>query len=245
MSVKRRGGVACGTAYWSTYEDWARAISDFRELANIILETFAFETVAPELLRGESCNTTASDMYAFGILLYELFSRNHPYDGEDREKVLQQIMDPDIRKRPPFPRIMPSEIRNVMKECLAHEVEQRPTANEIDNRLQRLGNNTLMFGENSDTEEEANVSLFDIFPRHIAEALKDGRRIEPEFKSCVSIFFSDVVSFTDIASKLQPQKVARLLDRLYKVFDDLADKVRIMIAEPLCRSVKALHLTEK
>ena len=130
----------------------------------------------------------------------------------------------------------------MMKECLAHEVEQRPTANEIDTRLQRLGNNTLKFGENSDTdEEEANVSLFDIFPKHIAEALKDGRRIEPEFKSCVSIFFSDVVGFTDISSKLQPQKVARLLDRLYKVFDDLADKVCITIAWFLCHSVKAIE----
>ena len=165
-------------------------------------------------------------MYAFGMILYEMFSRENPYEGEDRDKVLKQVMDPSIGKRPPFPKRMPSEIRNMMQECLANDVDKRPTANEIHSRLQRIGTNTLMFSETSDhiTGKESNVSLFDIFPKHIAEALKSGRRIEPEFKSCVSIFFSDVVGFTKLSSRLEPQKVARLLDRLYTLFDELADK---------------------
>lgn len=39
-------------------------------------------------------------------------------------------------------------------------------------------------------------------------------------------FFSDIVGFTDISSKLDPHKVANLLDRLYNLFDELSDKVR-------------------
>ena len=191
--------------------------------------------MAPELLRGETSNTTASDMYSFGMVLYEMFSRKDPYEGERRETVLAEVKNPDISKRPPIPPKMPAEIRTMMRECLADEAEKRPSANEIDTRLQRIGTNALMLSGSfvEPEEKESNVSLFDIFPKHIAEALREGRRIEPEFKSCVSIFFSDVVGFTEISSKLEPQKVARLLDRLYRVFDDLSVKYDVFKVETI------------
>jgi len=37
-------------------------------------------------------NTTASDVYAFGIVLFEVYSREDPYLGEDPEEVLRQVM---------------------------------------------------------------------------------------------------------------------------------------------------------
>ena len=67
----------------------------------------------------------------------------------------------------------------------------------------------------------ASISLFDIFPRHIAEALRDGRPVKAEQKDCVTIFFSDIVGFTMVSSELPPQKVASLLDRLYTKLDKL------------------------
>ena len=51
------------------------------------------------------------------------------------------------------------------------------------------------------------VSLYDIFPPHIAEALRDGRAVQAEEKELVTIFFSDIVGFTDISSTLEPRKV--------------------------------------
>jgi len=68
------------------------------------------------------------------------------------------------------------------------------------------------------------VSLFDIFPKHVAEALRDGRKVEAEEKEEVTIFFSDIVGFTDISSTLDPRKIANLLDRLYHKFDELSHK---------------------
>ncbi|KAJ1466609.1 guanylate cyclase, partial [Baffinella frigidus] len=38
----------------------------------------------------------------------------------------------------------------------------------------------------------------------------------------VSILFSDIVGFTDLCSKVHPQKVCRMLDELYTVFDTLS-----------------------
>lgn len=39
---------------------------------------------------------------------------------------------------------------------------------------------------------------------------------------CVTIFFSDIIGFTTIASTFEPLKVSNLLDRLYLRFDALA-----------------------
>jgi len=64
--------------------------------------------------------------------------------------------------------------------------------------------------------------LYSVFPKHIAEALRAGRKVEPENHECVTIFFSDIVGFTDISSALDPLKISDMLDRLYNSFDSLS-----------------------
>jgi len=64
--------------------------------------------------------------------------------------------------------------------------------------------------------------LFDVFPKHVAEALRSGRKVAPENHECVTIFFSDIVGFTTISSELDPMKVSDMLDRLYNSFDALS-----------------------
>jgi len=63
--------------------------------------------MAPELLRKESSNTTASDVYSFGILLYEVYSRRDPYEDDDCDEVLRMVADKAVCKRPRAPHDMP------------------------------------------------------------------------------------------------------------------------------------------
>lgn len=65
--------------------------------------------------------------------------------------------------------------------------------------------------------------LYSVFPKHIADALRNGQKVEPENHDLVTIFFSDIVGFTDISSKLDPMKISELLDRLYNSFDALSE----------------------
>jgi len=181
--------------------------------------------MAPELIRGESTNTAASDVYAFGIILYECYSRKDPYEGEDAREVLAMVADPEVNKRPPIPKDTPPQIASLMEDCLVANPSERPTFEEVDTRLKRV--------EIKPAADRTTISLFDIFPKHIAEALRDGKKVEAEHKECVTIFFSDIVGYTDISSTLEPQKVANLLDRLYHRFDDLAGKHDIFKVETI------------
>ena len=81
--------------------------------------------------------------------------------------------------------------------------------------------------------ERTDNLLFDVFPQHIAEALRDGRKVEPEHRDIVTIFFSDIVSFTDISSSLTPLKVSNMLDRLYNAFDELSRKHDVFKVETI------------
>jgi guanylate cyclase len=68
----------------------------------------------------------------------------------------------------------------------------------------------------------ANKVLLEVFPKHVAQALVAGRKVEPEHRESVTIFFSDVVGFTTISGTLPPDKVSCMLDRLYWKFDELS-----------------------
>lgn len=149
-----------------------------------------------------------------------MYSRRDPYEGDDPGSTLRAIADKNVQKRPGVPANMPIPVQSLMADCLDEDPEKRPSFEEIDIRLKRINAESASVGPKKNSQ----VSLFDIFPQHIAEALRDGRKVEPEHKDCVTIFFSDIVGFTQISSRLDPRKVANMLDRLYQKFDLLSHK---------------------
>lgn len=197
--------------------------------------------MAPELLRRESENTAASDVYSFGIILYEVYSRKDPYEGEDYKEVIQLVADSNVNKRPIVPDSCPPQIRVLMGDCLVGDPDHRPTFEELDQRLKRLDVETVEPGEmhlsmqvkKEQNARRTNELLFEVFPQHIAEALRDGRKVEPESREIVTIFFSDIVGFTNISATLPPIKISDMLDRLYNKFDNLSVRHDIFKVETI------------
>jgi len=193
--------------------------------------------MAPELLREEAVNTEASDIYSFSIILYEAFSRRDPYEGEDPREVLRLVADINVNKRPPVPPNCPPAVQMLMTDCYNGDPIKRPNAAEVNLRLKRVEikevEQVLTTATATATGNNASISLFDIFPKHIAEALRDGRRVEAEHREVVTIFFSDIVGFTNISSSLDPRKVANMLDRLYLKLDNLSVKHDVFKVETI------------
>jgi serine/threonine-protein kinase len=77
--------------------------------------------VAPELVAGKSAATMHSDIYSFGIMLYELVAGKPPFNG-DTEEILRAHLEeeppPLLGENPDVPRALAEFIHKMMKECL-------------------------------------------------------------------------------------------------------------------------------
>jgi len=185
-----------------------------------------------------------TDVYAFGMILFEVYSRKDPYEGEDYLDVLRQVADPLINKRPETPPACPGHVKSLMADCLEGQPEKRPTFEEIDIRLRRLNVDTVEpVGRRLSTMQhkkdrrltltKTETLLFDVFPEHIAKVLRDEGKVEPDTSPCATIFFSDIVGFTNISSELSPIKISNMLDNLYSRFDKLSKQHDVFKVETI------------
>jgi serine/threonine protein kinase len=80
--------------------------------------------LAPELLRGES-PSIRSDVYAMGVLLYEMFTGRVPFDDDDTARLVRKvIMDapPPVEKLRPD---LPARLRDILDRAIAKDPEAR------------------------------------------------------------------------------------------------------------------------
>jgi serine/threonine protein kinase len=99
--------------------------------------------MSPEQARGAKA-TGFSDVYAFGIMLYEMVTGHRPFASEETLGLLYQHAEvepakPDVRA--PYP----ASLGALALECLAKDPQRRPTMAEVADRLAatRLGRTTI------------------------------------------------------------------------------------------------------
>lgn len=95
-----------------------------------------------------------------------------------------------------------AEIRELVKQCQHNDPGARPSFSEIVRILETADSTT--FVEKFMGKQRL---LDDMLPSHVAQRLGSGQKAEPEHFDEVTIFFSDVVGFTNIAQMLSPAQV--------------------------------------
>jgi len=81
--------------------------------------------MAPEQVLGQTV-TIQADVYAFGILLFEVFTGLKPITGESVEKIFNQILYQPIDLEPLKPPKFPPAIGSLIEKCTAKQPAQRP-----------------------------------------------------------------------------------------------------------------------
>ncbi|MBS1536596.1 MAG: hypothetical protein JST20_02460, partial [Bacteroidetes bacterium] len=66
--------------------------------------------------------------------------------------------------------------------------------------------------------------LHNILPAQIAERMVSGEKNIADSYDSVSVFFSDIVGFTNLSQKVTPEELLGLLNGIFTRFDQLARK---------------------
>ncbi|XP_021700772.1 guanylate cyclase 32E isoform X2 [Aedes aegypti] len=195
-----------------------------------------------------SRGTQKGDVYSFGIVLYEIVGMKGPW-GEinlNYQEIIARVISPQNYGifRPPLRGLEASDyVIQCLQACWEEEPDDRPDIRLVRVKLKpmqaglkpNIFDNMLAIMEkyaynlegivqertNQLTEEKKKTEslLLRMLPRSVAESLMRGERVEAENFDCVTIFFSDLVGFTELCAQSNPFEVVEMLNDLYTCCD--------------------------
>jgi hypothetical protein len=106
--------------------------------------------MAPELFENHNY-TNKVDVYAYGILLWEMVSGSYPFKGQSPVQIAYAVCK--LHERPEIPHRAPLSVRTLMKECWAHDPNRRPSFKQV---YKRFASGEVKF---SDTDDSAVAAM--------------------------------------------------------------------------------------
>eukprot|EP01135_Chromosphaera_perkinsii_P001958 Nk52_evm5s215 gene=Nk52_evmTU5s215 len=163
-------------------------------------------------------------------------------DGTECPPEVEEIMNtcfaPDPDERPQFSSLY-KDVRKANPDRNANIMDNMAKMlEEYASNLEGLveARTALLHQEQAKTAElleKTDMLLAQMLPRSIADKLKAGEKVAPESFTECSIFFSDIVGFTNIAGGSTPLQVVDLLNDLYTAFDSVIDNFDVYKVETI------------
>ncbi|XP_046358939.2 atrial natriuretic peptide receptor 1-like [Haliotis rufescens] len=197
-------------------------------------DVYSFGVIMYEIL--QRCPPYDTDEYTPEEIIENLTQPRNPLFRPDTGNHLQNEPESSLED-------VPESAVVLMKSCWGEVPDTRPSCtsikqtlfslnkgrklNIVDNMilmLEKYANNLeeIIEQRTSDLVEERKKSdtlLFRMLPVSIAEKLKRGCKVEAEIFESVTVYFSDIVGFTDLSARSTPIQVVDLLNDLYTMFD--------------------------
>jgi serine/threonine-protein kinase CTR1 len=123
-------------------ENWNLKVSDFgltdfkpdvEGTTNLQLGTPFW--LAPEAMENQIF-TEASDVYSFGMIIWEMFTRDIPFNNLNPHQAALAVISED--KRPIIPNFVPPKFAQLINDCWTREPAARPTVPQILEKLHEL-----------------------------------------------------------------------------------------------------------
>ncbi|EGT55503.1 hypothetical protein CAEBREN_00049 [Caenorhabditis brenneri] len=172
---------------------------------------------------------------------------------EDAEEIIYMLKKGGLQSpRPSLDHDESIEINpallHLVRDCWTERPSERPDIKQVSSQLRSMNtnrNDNLMdhvfnvlesyastledevaerMKELVEEKKKSDVLLYRMLPKQVADKLKLGQTVEPETFDIVTLFFSDVVSFTTLAGKCTPLQVVNLLNGLYTIFDGIIEQ---------------------
>ncbi|XP_062586842.1 atrial natriuretic peptide receptor 1-like, partial [Saccostrea cucullata] len=208
-------------------------------------------------------NYQKADIYSFGITLQEIVVRGAPFEGSDltSSEIIEKVMGAPGTLGPFRPNVSEMdcspEIRSLLQQCWSESPDDRPNLNDIfyslkkmnvnqkgnimDNlmrRMEQYANNlesivTERTKAYIEEKRKAEDLLCRLLPPSVAKQLESGNCVDPETFEMVTIYFSDIVGFTTLASRSTPLEVVAMLNGLYTCFDTIINHFDVYKVETI------------
>ncbi|XP_013398539.1 atrial natriuretic peptide receptor 1 [Lingula anatina] len=218
---------------------------------------------APELTHLPAAQPTPeADVYAFAIILVEIATRNGPYGEEDIDDLPDHWKPslPDLQSSGKTSKEYScpcgDQYIQLIKRCWSDNPFDRPNFEQIKRQIHKINPNKqspvdmmmtmmekyskhleVMVAERTQDlmaeKQKTDRLLYSMLPKSVADALRLGKPVQAEsFESC-TIFFSDIVGFTELAGHSTPLEVVTLLNKLYTCFDEIIDRYSVYKVETI------------
>ena len=186
--------------------------------------------IAPEVLE-YNIITTASDIYSFSIIFYELIMIREPYYNikENLSDIISSILNKDNPLRPIINYEINPNIKKILIDCWDHNYVSRPSIIVIKNIIDNFKKDCInVIDKLVKYTNNIQQVLTDMFPNNISNSLLYSKKILPITYNNISILFLDICNYTNLSSMVSNDVIINLLERFYNDLDDLTKSLNLV-----------------
>ncbi|XP_056156767.1 atrial natriuretic peptide receptor 2-like [Lampris incognitus] len=212
----------------------------------------------PEIHNSDVEPALAGDVFSYSIILLEIATRSDPVPVEESNlecawcPPLPELISSKAENSCPCP----ADYVELIRRCRSHNPTHRPTFEQIRKFVHRINPNkvspvdmmmnlmekysrhleVLVTERTQDLMHEKQKTdrlLYSMLPRQVADDLRQGKPSQAQSYVSATVFFSDIVGFTQLSSSSTPYQVVDLLNRLYTTFDDIIDNYDVYKVETI------------
>ncbi|XP_063810516.1 atrial natriuretic peptide receptor 1-like [Pseudophryne corroboree] len=202
--------------------------------------------------------SAAADMNSYAVILLEIAIRHDPASKDDTRSAeycclpLPELIKGKADNACPCP----SEYVELIRRCRSQNPAQRPTFEQVKKLLYKMNPNkvspvdmmmTLMEKYSKHLEllvaertqdlmyekQKTDQLLYSMLPKQVADDLRQGKPSQAQSYTSATVFFSDIVGFTQLSSSSTPYQVVDFLNKLYTTFDDIIDNYDVYKVETI------------
>ncbi|XP_035166892.1 atrial natriuretic peptide receptor 1-like [Oxyura jamaicensis] len=233
---------------------------DYPEGSSSYQQHFIQVYIAPEIHSLSDFEPNSmTDVYSYAIILLEIATRSDPMPKDDVHSAeyswcppLAELISGKTENSCPCP----TDYIELIRKCRKNNPVQRPTFEKIKKMLYKMNPNkvspvdmmmTLMEKYSKHLEilvsertqdlmhekQKTDRLLYSMLPKQVADDLRQGKRAQAQSYLSATIFFSDIVGFTQLSSSSTPYQVVDLLNKLYTAFDEIIDNYDVYKVETI------------
>eukprot|EP00808_Paulinella_micropora_P026960 g34477.t1 len=124
--------------------------------------------MAPEAMPPENTYSYKTDVFMFGILLWEVFARRTPYPDLGHRQAAEQVKVQGLR--PHIPKDWPTGYASLMQDCWHASPSCRPTMEQVFDRLKYLQETGAMFEQSGSESASSAAQAFKVVPPTTGQA---------------------------------------------------------------------------